>query len=285
MVTFPASPQRAISTENQPTSWQDIFGDFSPFGGVKTVIKATRSLVVRLEQLSPGEEPWSLAELELSEYDYCWLRVWVKRLEPFTVQYCADKNRHFNAGKQRLSFPSGLGALLSLWLSETARRNSVKGKPELQGPQVLTEHFMPEVNELLFSQGNYSMLLREMLQETVRLFGNPIIRRRTTIPNWANDIGLFLADNQSVKSGAEFSVKIVHRPSVRVCYARYQGRAIGVARNSPTSTHIGPLVVTDLNARSLNFHIGLENGDRHCAIRRKLDLTASECVNNFETLR
>jgi hypothetical protein len=271
MVTFPASPQRAISTENQPTSWQDIFGDFSPFGGVKTVIKAARSLVVRLEQLSPGEEPWSLAELELSDYDYCWLRVWVKRLEPFTVQYCADKKRHFNAGKQRLSFPSGLGALLSLWLSETARRNSVKGEPL---PQVLTEHFMPKVKELLFSQGHYSMLSREMLQETVRLFGNSAIRQRVAIPNWANDIGLFLADNQSVKWGAEFSVKIVHRPSVRVRHARYRGRAIGVARISPTSTHIGPLVVTDFNARSLNFHIGLENGDRHCAIRRKLDLMA-----------
>lgn len=157
----------ADQPEAQPESGLDIFGAFLPFGGVKTVMKALRAITVRIEQLELGKRPWSLAELRLSDYDFLWLRVWVRQLEPFTVQYCQERKTSLRAGTQKVTFQAGLGLLLLLWLSETARRISIEGE---LWPHVVTGHFKSEVGEQLFTQGQSSHTLRELLRAAIHRF-------------------------------------------------------------------------------------------------------------------
>lgn len=165
----------------------DVFGPLFPYGGVKTVMKAVRTLVKQLTKLQLGERPFSLAELRLTDYDYLWLRVWVKQLEAHAVAYCQTNKQGFWADPQKPSFQAGLGLLLLLWLSETARREAVEGE---LWPFVAEGYFKSEVNETLFSQGHSSAELRALMRAAVQQFKLRNVLEEPNVQRWLDTVFL-----------------------------------------------------------------------------------------------
>jgi hypothetical protein len=183
----PAQADVCPNRTDDPPGSQDIFISFSPYGGIKTLIKAARALMKRVEELQLRSEPWSLVELRATDYDYSWLRVWIKQLEPFTVWYCEETRRHFKAGEGLLTFQAGLGCVLLLWLAETARRKAVEGE---LWPHVAADYFAPNVQGLLFTQGQPTRLLREMLQAAATGFNLRHVLNVPGVQRWLDTIFL-----------------------------------------------------------------------------------------------
>jgi hypothetical protein len=147
----------------------DIFDGLTPYGGVKTIIRATRAILARADKLNLRGGAWSLAELRPSEGDYLWLRVWVKRLEVLTVWFGTETERRFNIGckedEEYIGYRAGLGCLLLLWLSETARRDADENDP---WRTLNPDDFEPPVAAELFRKNQPSRFLREALAAAVR---------------------------------------------------------------------------------------------------------------------
>lgn len=143
----------------------DIFDAMTPYGGVKTIIRATRAIVARADRLGLRAQPWSLAELRISDYDYLWLQVWVKRLEQPTVWITTETKRRFKIGCETISFRAALGGLLLMWIAETARRNASEDSLWLV---ISPEHFDQSVAAELFKHNQPSRFSREALTCAVR---------------------------------------------------------------------------------------------------------------------
>jgi hypothetical protein len=147
----------------------DIFDGLTPYGGVKTIIRAARAILARADKLNLRGGAWSLAELRPSDGDYLWLRVWVKRLEVLTVWFGTETERRFNIGckedEEYIGYRAALGCLLLLWLSETARRHAGESDP---WRTLNPDDFDPPVAAELFRKNQPSRFLREALAAAVR---------------------------------------------------------------------------------------------------------------------
>ncbi|MDQ3010127.1 MAG: hypothetical protein M3X11_05435 [Acidobacteriota bacterium] len=147
----------------------DIFDTLTPYGGVKTIIRAARALLARADKLGLRGKAWSLAELRATGCDYLWLRVWVKRLEVLTVWFGTETEHQFNvrcrADEEYVSYRAALGCLLLLWLSETARRNANEDE---MWATLNPEDFDQAVAAELFRNNQPSRFLRTALAAAVR---------------------------------------------------------------------------------------------------------------------
>lgn len=189
--TIPPAPPIATNRptpETFPLPFLDIFGaldaeDSSP----ATIADAVRAINVRADERRLGRERWSLAELQPSDYDFIWLRVWVKKLEAATVREYLNEEAKFQTNAGLVKYGEALGCLLLLWLSETARRNAVEGE---LWPYVAEGHFEGEAQSLLFTQGQPSPALREMLQATVERFHLRNVLNDTGTQRWVNTVFL-----------------------------------------------------------------------------------------------
>lgn len=144
----------------------DVFGSFMPYGGVKTIIRAVCAMLNRADKLGIRGQPWSPAELQITDYDYAWLRVWVTRLEPETVSFIAETEGEFEAGEAVFSIRAALGGLLALWIVETARRRE-NGDDELWS-FIASDGFKPAVAAELFRENRPSSFLRVLLTAAAR---------------------------------------------------------------------------------------------------------------------
>lgn len=157
-ITSPPSTARLLPLE-------DIFESLTPYGGIKTILRATRAILKRADQLGLRGKAWSLAELHVSDYDYVWLKIWAKRLQLPTVWFSTETQRSFTAGDESISFRAGLGGILLLWLAENARRNAAEGE---LWPFVALSHFEQPVAAELFRKSQPSRFLREAMAAAAR---------------------------------------------------------------------------------------------------------------------
>jgi hypothetical protein len=79
----------------------DIFRDLEARAGAATIAAAAETMLTRALHKGLAAQPWSLAELGPTDYDFIWLRVWLKRLDANTVRYCQSPFRRFTALGQR----------------------------------------------------------------------------------------------------------------------------------------------------------------------------------------
>jgi len=145
---------------------EDVFGAFMPYGGAKTIIRATCAMLERADKRALRIQAWSPADLQISDYDYAWLRVWITRLEPETIAHVAETERQFEAGEAQVSLRAALGSLLALWIAETARRGE-NGDDELWA-FVASNGFKPAVAAELFRENQPSSFLRVLLTAAAR---------------------------------------------------------------------------------------------------------------------
>lgn len=158
-----ASTGSLTEPHNEP---EDVFGAFMPYGGIKTIIRGVCAMLARADHLKLRDQPWSLTDLKLSDYDYAWLRVWVTRLEPETVSHIAETERQFTTEETSISLRAALGALLGLWIADTARRGE-NGNDELWS-FISSDSFKPAVAAELFRQNQPSSFLRVLLTDAAR---------------------------------------------------------------------------------------------------------------------
>lgn len=149
-----------------PSEEEDIFSAFMPYGGVKTIVRAVSATLARVDELGLRGQYWSPSDLQISDYDYAWLRVWVTRLEPETVSYIAENEGEFTTDETDISLRAALGCLLALWIAESARRGE-NGEDDFW-EFIATESFKPEVAEDLFRQNQPSSFLRVLLADASR---------------------------------------------------------------------------------------------------------------------
>lgn len=155
--------------------------------------EAIRAINARADARQLGRERWSLAELQPSDYDFIWLRVWLKRLDAATLQNCATHDAYFDTAAGKVKWKEALGLLLLFWLSETARRKTVEGE---LWPCVAPGHFEPtvsseaETQSLLFTQGQPSGLLRDLLRAAVNRFSLRHTLDQSGTQRWVNTVFL-----------------------------------------------------------------------------------------------
>jgi hypothetical protein len=154
---------------------------------IPMITEAIRAINAHADARRLGRERWSLAELQPSDYDFIWLRVWVKRLDAATINECATGDGDFSTTAGKVKLHEALGCLLLLWLSETARRKAVEGE---LWPYVADGHFEAEAQSLLFTQGQPSRLLREMLQAAVERFYLRHVLNETSVQRWLDTVFL-----------------------------------------------------------------------------------------------
>jgi hypothetical protein len=173
--------------ESLPHKLQDIFAVLEANGDRETIAAAVRAINLRADEGRLGCTPWSLAELQASDYDYIWLRVWVKQLEATTVSACYKGEESFSTSAGRMNHRAGLGCLLLLWLSETARRTAIEGE---LWPYVSDGHFTQEVKSLFFTQGQPTHLLRDTLQAAAERFHLRHVLHEVGVQRWLNTVFL-----------------------------------------------------------------------------------------------
>ena len=149
-----------------PSEEEDIFGAFMPYGGVKTIVRAVSAVLARVAELGLHGQYWSPGDLQIGDFDYAWLRVWVTRLEPESVSYIAENEGEFAAGETDVSLRAGLGAMLALWIAESARRGE-NGEDDFW-TFIATESFKPEVAAELFRENQPNSFLRVLLADAAR---------------------------------------------------------------------------------------------------------------------
>ncbi|MGH9803276.1 MAG: hypothetical protein ACRD82_23170, partial [Blastocatellia bacterium] len=159
----PSSTGPLVQIASEP---EDVFGTFMPYGGIKTIIRATCAILERADKLGFGGIAWSLGDLKITDYDYAWLRIWVMRLEPDTVNLIAQTERNFKAGEADVSVRAALGILLGLWISETVGRGE-NGNDEIWH-FLEDECFQPAVSAEFFRQNQPSSFLRVLLSDAAR---------------------------------------------------------------------------------------------------------------------
>ncbi|MGE0883060.1 MAG: hypothetical protein AB7P14_05920 [Blastocatellales bacterium] len=154
---------------------------------------AVRALNARADAQQIGRECWSLTELQPSDYDFIWLRVWLKRLDPATLQERATNDASFDTAAGKVRRDEAIGLLLLFWLSETGRRKTVDGE---LWPCVATGHFDPtvsneaETQSLLFTQGQPTELLRNLLRAAVNRFHLRHALDQLGTQRWVNTVFL-----------------------------------------------------------------------------------------------
>lgn len=139
----------------------DLFAVCEPDEGHPTIADALRALDTRADQLKLGSKPWSLAELRATDYDYIWLRVWVKKVDADTVRECLSETNSVHTSAGHVKSEEAIGCLLLLWMAETARREAIEGE---LWPSVADGYFAADVQSLFFTQGQPTQLLRAMLR-------------------------------------------------------------------------------------------------------------------------
>ena len=170
-VALPSSAQSRRPLAIERTSTQDIFAHCTPFGGLKTIVKAVRAIFSQANAQGIESRQWSLAELRATDYDYIWLRTWVKRLEPMTVAYCKEAGKSFGLGlgdgmrPPALTLKAGIGLLLLLWMTETARRHATEGE---LWPVIHAGSFQPMTAEMLITRSMPTAFFRQALQAGAR---------------------------------------------------------------------------------------------------------------------
>ena len=162
-VSKPASTGPLVQIPSEP---EDVFGAFMPYGGIKTIIRATCAILERADKLGFGGIAWSLGDLNITDYDYAWLRIWVMRLEPDAVNLIAQTERNFKAGEAEVSVRAALGTMLGLWISETVRRGE-NGNDEIWH-FLEDECFQPAVSAEFFRHNQPSSFLRVLLSDAAR---------------------------------------------------------------------------------------------------------------------
>ena len=168
----------------------DIFAALDADEGqpvIPMITEAIRAINARADARRLGRGRWSLAELQPSDYDFIWLCVWVKRLDVATINESATGDGSFSTTAGKVKLHEALGCLLLLWLSETARRKAVEGE---LWPYVADGHFEAEAQSLLFTQGQPSRLLREMLQAAVERFYLRHVLNETSVQRWLDTVFL-----------------------------------------------------------------------------------------------
>jgi hypothetical protein len=145
----------------------DIFRELEVLPGTATVENVARAILMRASDKGLLHRPWSLTDLCSTEYDYIWLRVWVRMLDEKTVNFCMNPNRRFIWSGNEYPFQAALGLVLLLWISESARRNAIEGRLWKWVPQ---DALPPESRRVLFTQGNPSLALKEALEIAARRF-------------------------------------------------------------------------------------------------------------------
>jgi hypothetical protein len=164
---YETSAAQSVTVESiTPSEAEDIFGAFMPYGGVETIVRAVSAVLVRVDELGIRGQYWSPSHLQISDYDYAWLRVWATRLEAETVSYIAENEGEFAAGETDVSLRAGLGTLLGLWIAESARRGE-NGEDDFWA-FIATESFKPAVAAELFRENQPSSFLRLLLADTGR---------------------------------------------------------------------------------------------------------------------
>ena len=129
-----------------------------------------------------------MAELRpTTEYDYRWLRVWVKQLGVATVSAGCESLEKFNTNAGPVTYQAALGLLLLLWLAETARRKAIEGE---LWPHVANDCFRPEVQRLLFTQGQPARPLREMLKAAAERFQLRHVLHEAGVQRWLDTVFL-----------------------------------------------------------------------------------------------
>lgn len=163
-------PRTQPSTQSTASTFQsprDIFAACKTDDRKTTIADALSAINARADELKLGQTPWSLAELRASDYDYVWLRVWVKELSADIVRECLSETDGFHISAGRVKDQEALGCLLLLWMAETARRDAIEGE---LWPYVAGGYFSADVQSLFFTQGQPTQLLRELLKLAAERF-------------------------------------------------------------------------------------------------------------------
>ncbi|MCI0661515.1 MAG: hypothetical protein L0220_10610 [Acidobacteria bacterium] len=159
--------ERSDTSDQLEVPIDDIFRKIEAVSGTATVESAAQAILMRAREKGFLRRPWSLTDLCPTEYDYIWLRVWVKSLDENTVNFCLTSNRRFAWSGNEYPIQSAFGLLFFLWISETARRNAVEGCLWKWIPQ---DVLAPGPRTVLFTQGRPSNALKEALEITARRF-------------------------------------------------------------------------------------------------------------------
>lgn len=176
----------AISAYDQ-VSTNDIFGQIEDRAGVATIEEAARAMLDRAREKGLLSGPWSLTELAPTDYDYIWLRVWIKRLDKNTVDYCSSLFRRFEWSGNEYPLQAAFGLLLMMWISESARRNAEEGT---LWPWVPKDAIQPAARRLLFAQEQPSSSLKELLELAARRFNLRHVFGRAGAQQWIDTIFL-----------------------------------------------------------------------------------------------
>ncbi len=185
-----AVPVNADALIQSSVTSQDIFAaiDLDESQAVLlATCNAVRALNARADARQIGRERWSLAELQPSDYDFIWLRVWLKRLDEAALKECATNDASFDTAAGKVKWDEAIGLLLLFWLSETARRKSVEGE---LWPCVAEGYFTEDTQTLLFTQGRPTQLLYEMLRAAAERFHLRHVLHEAGGMRWLNTVFL-----------------------------------------------------------------------------------------------
>jgi hypothetical protein len=168
-------------------SIDDIFRELEVWPGVTTVEQAACAILDRAQTAGVLPGPWSLAELGPTDYDYSWLRVWIKKLDPRTVTYCQSMYRQFVWQGQTYPLQAALGLLLLFWIAESARRAAEEGCLWRWVPQDALEK---SARRLLFVQGQPSATLKDLLEVAARRFQLRHVFGQAGMQQWIDSVFL-----------------------------------------------------------------------------------------------
>ena len=178
----------SASLRSQESPPADLFGQLDANPGAATIEQAARVMLNRARENGLLQHSaWSLAELKPTDYDYIWLRVWVKKLDGSTVNYCSSPFRRFSWAGQEYPLQAAFGLLLMLWISESARRQAEEGALWRWIPQ---EAIPQAAGKLLFAQRQPSSALKELLEMAARRFNLRHVFGRAGAQQWIDTIFL-----------------------------------------------------------------------------------------------
>jgi hypothetical protein len=169
-------------------SINDIFGQIEVRVGAATIEEAARAMLDRARDKGFLSGPWSMAELEPTDYDYIWLRVWIKELDANTVNYCNNESNRFSWAGRKYPFQAAFGLLLMLWISECARREAEEGWLWRWVPKEAIND--KAARRSLFAQDRPSSVLKELLEISARRFNLRHVFGRVGAQQWIDTIFL-----------------------------------------------------------------------------------------------
>ena len=214
-------------------STNDIFGQIEVRVGAATIEVAARAMLDRAREKGLLSGPWSMAELEPTDYDYIWLRVWIKELDANTVNYCNNESNRFTWAGRKYPFQAAFGLLLMLWISECARREAEEGWLWRWVPKEAISD--KAARRLLFAQ---DQLLRRADGGYAAAGGGEI-----KIPFEAPRVTVQVIDNEGRVIAAE-EVELWPVGEDVVIFQLSTGRKLSDAYRQPMSTHASYAALT-----------------------------------------